>query len=85
MGATRHGLNPFRSEVFRGQTVWRGTVEVFDLTRHSKANRVDWSHADGPDDKDEKFVTVLELPPVESAQDAVKVAVSGEIKAARRK
>ena len=26
-------------EVFRGQTVWKGEVEVFDLTGHPKAKR----------------------------------------------
>lgn len=68
-------------EVFRGQTVWRGVVEVFDLSGHPKAKRAyGWSHKDGPKDQDERFVTVLELPPVDSAQAAVKVAVVADIK-----
>jgi hypothetical protein len=73
-------------EVFRGQTVWKGYVEVFDLTGHPKAKRAyGWSHADGKDDLDEKFVTVLEIPPVESPQTAVKVAIVSEIKKAKAK
>jgi hypothetical protein len=68
-------------EVFRGQTVWRGIVEVFDLTGHPKAKRAyGWSHPDGPDDKNERFVTVLELPPVDSAQAAVKVSIVSDLK-----
>jgi hypothetical protein len=72
-------------EVFRGQTVWRGIVEVFDLAGHPKAKRAyGWSHRDGPQDKDERFVTVLGLPPVDSAQVAVKVAAATEIKQRRK-
>ena len=37
-----------------------------------------WSHADGKDEKGERFVTALEIPPVESPQTAVKVAIVAE-------
>jgi len=38
-------------EIFRGQTVWQGDVEVFDIKDHPKAKRAyGWSHRDGPDD-----------------------------------
>ena len=68
-------------EVFRGRVVWRGVVEVFALTGHSKAKRAyAWSHRAGPDDSDERFVTVLELPPVTSPQTAVKIAIASEAK-----
>jgi hypothetical protein len=68
-------------EVFQGQTVWRGVVEVFALVGHPKALRAyAWSLRDGQDDSDERFVAVLELPPVTSPQMAVKVAVASEIK-----
>jgi hypothetical protein len=68
-------------EVFQGKTVWQGDVEVFDLTGHPKAKRAyAWSHCDGKEDQDERFVAVLELPPVDSAQSAVKVAIVAESK-----
>jgi hypothetical protein len=68
-------------EAFRGQTVWEGDVEVFHLKGHPKAKRAyAWSHCDGKDDKDEQFVAVLEIPPVDSPQTAVKVAVVAEIR-----
>jgi len=63
-------------EVFRGQTVWKGDVEVFDLTGHPKAKRAyGWSHPEGPDDQGERFVTVLEIPPVVSAETAVRASI----------
>ena len=66
-------------EKFKGQTVWQGEVEVFDLIGHPKATRAyGWSHESGKDDKGERFVTVLELPPVESAETAVRAAIMAD-------
>jgi hypothetical protein len=66
-------------EVFRGQTVWRGDVEVFDLTSHPKAKRAyAWSHREGKNDKGERFVAVLEIPPVESAKTAVQASIMAD-------
>ena len=67
-------------EVFRGKTVWEGDVEVFDLTGHPKAKRCyGWSYGEP-----EQFITILELPPVKSAHDAVKVGVAHQIRKARK-
>lgn len=61
-------------EAFQGLTAWQGTVEVFDLIGHPKAKRAYvWQYED--DDKRTKTVTVLEIPPVDSAQTAVKAAI----------
>jgi hypothetical protein len=71
-------------EVFQGQTVWEGAVEVFNLRGHPKARRAyAWSHA--TDDKGKRFVAVLELPPVDSAQSAVKAAIVDEAKKQKAK
>ena len=68
-------------EVFEGRTIWQGEVEVFDLHGHAKAKRAyAWSHLDGKDDSDEKFVAVLEIPPVTSPETAVKVAIVSEVR-----
>lgn len=68
-------------EVFQGKTIWKGKVEVFDLSGHAKAKRAyAWSHLDGKDDSDERFVAVLEIPPVISPETAVKVAIAAEVK-----
>lgn len=69
-------------EVFQGQTAWRGTVEVFDLMGHSKAKRAyAWQYEDGPETK---TVAVLEIPPVDSPETAVKVAIAAKAKSAKK-
>lgn len=63
-------------ELFRGEVAWDGVVETFDLTGHPKAKRC---HAWSYEDKGEtQFVTVLELPPVDSPESAVRVAIAAE-------
>lgn len=72
-------------EVFRGQTVWQGEVEVFDLHGHPKAKRAyAWSHREGPDDRGERFVTVLEIPPVMSPLTAVRVSIVADSKKVKK-
>jgi predicted HicB family RNase H-like nuclease len=53
-------------EVFQGETVWEGIVEVFDLHGHPKANRAyAWAHdTDEPGRK--RNVAVLQIQPVTS-------------------
>jgi hypothetical protein len=68
-------------EIFQGKTVWQGNVEVFDLHDHPKAKRAyAWSHREGKNDEGERFVAVLEIPPVESAVTAVRVQIVKDIK-----
>lgn len=72
-------------EEFNGETLWQGDVEVFNV-RHPRAKRAyAWAHADGEGDRYKRFVAVLGLPPVDSPQTAVKVAIAAEIKNAREK
>jgi hypothetical protein len=79
-GATWRESVPVQ-EVFQGKTIWNGEVEVFDLTGHSKAKRAfGWSHPDGDDNKTERFIAVLEIPPVDSPQTAVKMAIYSDTK-----
>jgi len=68
-------------EVFRGETVWQGDVEVFDLNGHPKAKRTyAWGHLDGAKDERTRFVAVLEIPPVNSAETAVRVQIVKDLK-----
>ena len=63
-------------EVFRGQTAWKGTVEVFALLGHERAKRAyAWQYEDGAETKS---VAVLEIPPVDSPQSAVQVAIAAK-------
>jgi hypothetical protein len=74
------------TEIFGGKTIWKGEVEVFDLTGHPKAKRAyGWSHPEGDNNKGERFVTVLEIPPVDSPETAVKMAIYNDIKQGKLK
>jgi hypothetical protein len=74
------------TEVFQGKTVWEGEVEVFETNDHPKAKRIyAWGHVSGDDDQARRYVCVLELPPVDSPQTAVKAGIMSEIKNARKK
>ena len=56
-------------EVFNGQTIWKGDVEIFDITGHPKAKRCyAWSH--DSDTGKTRYQAVLELPPVDSPETA---------------
>jgi len=66
-------------EMFQGQTVWEGIVEVFDLAGHATAHRVyAWAHETDDPDKPIRHVTVLHLHPIKSAQDAVRAVILQE-------
>ena len=68
------------TEAFQGQTVWAGTVQVYDLIGHPMASRCyAWSHAiEGSENR--MLVTVLHQPPVESPPAAVRAAIVHENK-----
>ena len=71
-------------ETLEGKTVWQGEVEVFDLIHHYKANRCyAWTYQD--DDGRTQYMVVLDLPPVNSAQYAVKSAIAAQVKNKERK
>jgi len=68
-------------EVFHGQTAWEGDVEIFELIDHPKAKRCyAWRYLDG---KTWRYTAVLEIPPVDSAETAVKVAIAASAKVQR--
>ena len=59
-----------------GQTAWEGNVEVFELVGHAKAKRAyAWSYRDGDE---MKSIVVLQIPPVDSAEGAVKVSIANK-------
>ena len=68
-------------EVFQGETVWDGVVEVFDLTGHPKTDRIyAWIHDTDDPEKPKRHVTVLHIPPVVSPRSAVKAAIVQEFR-----
>ncbi len=63
-------------EAFHGETVWDGEVEIFDITGHPKAKRCyAWGYPNEKDPEKLDVVAVLEIPPVDSAETAVKAAI----------
>lgn len=63
-------------EMFGTQTVWEGVVEVFQITGHPKAKRCyAWSYSDRGEIQ---FATALEIPPVISAQTAVRAVIASQ-------
>ena len=64
-------------ERFNEETVWEGIAETFDLQEHPKAKRAyAWERWGEPGDKREpEYTVVLGIPPVNSANDAIKAAI----------
>lgn len=68
-------------ETFRGQVVWSGVVEVFELTGHPKAKHCyAWGHRAGRGDNRSRYVIVLKMPPVDSPEAAVKASIASEFR-----
>ena len=64
-------------ETFQGTTVWKGVVEVFALKGHPKAGLAyAWSHE--TDDGKRRYIAVLGVDPIKSAQDAVQGSIAVE-------
>lgn len=65
-------------ETFQGKTAWEGVVEAFKLEGHLKAIKA-YAWAFDKDGKPE-YITVLEIPPVDSARKAVQAYVVSVVK-----
>jgi hypothetical protein len=64
-------------EGWKDAVVWEGEVEVFQLESHPKAKRAyGWRNCECD------FTAVLEIPPVDSPNTAVKVAIAAKAKQA---
>jgi hypothetical protein len=72
-------------EVFQGQTVWDGIVEVFDLKGHPKTHTAyAWLHDTGDPEKPKQQVTVLHIPPAISPITAVRAFIVQEFRNAQQ-
>src|ERR1035441_5631876 len=82
--ASRHVETVPVKEVFGGETVWEGNVEVFDLSGHPKATRAyAWAHDTDDPKNPRRHVTVLHIPPVTSPVMAVKAAIQQELRSGK--
>lgn len=69
------------TEMFGDKIAWQGEVEVFHLKNSPKAKRCyAWGYK--PDDGKGgwQITTVLEIPPVGSPIDAVRVAIASKVR-----
>jgi len=72
-------------ETFQGQTVWRGSVEVFEIQHPSGAKRAyGWAYADLEGDLQTAYMTILGVAPIHGAQDAVRAAICAVAKGEMR-
>ncbi len=68
-------------EVFEGETIWEGEVEVFDLDDHPDASRIfAWAYDYEDTEKPTQHVTVLQIPPATTPENAVRAAIVSEFK-----
>lgn len=66
-------------EIFQGQTVWDGVVEVFDLMRHPFASKVyAWTHHTDDPQNPRRHLTVLNIDPITSPRMAVRAEIIQE-------
>jgi hypothetical protein len=67
-------------EMHGPDVAWEGTVSVFDLAGHPKANRAyAWSY-ELPDGR-RRFFAVLHIPPIIGPVEAVRAAIVAEARA----
>jgi len=60
--------------VWEGKSIWKGIVDLFELIGHPKAEHCyAWRFYD---DHQWRYTTVLDIPPVKSAETAVQVAIA---------
>jgi hypothetical protein len=72
----KHAASVPVHEVFQGKTIWKGTVEVFDLIGHPDAKLAyAWGHAEKDTGNEVRIVTILGVPPVDSARKAVQMSI----------
>ena len=70
-------------EKFGLDTVWEGTVSIFDLKGHPKTNKCyAWSSAIDGSSK-HRYYAVLHIPPVDSPEKAVRASIVQDHKEGR--
>jgi len=67
-------------ERFEGMRVWDGVVETFQLEGNSRAKRAYAWVTPASQGKEPEYKIVLGVPPVNSAQEAVRAAVLADFK-----
>jgi hypothetical protein len=66
-------------EVFKGKTVWEGPVHVFKVKHPQTDTCYAWTES-VKDSKRRRLFTVLSIPPINSALDAVRASIMSDYK-----
>jgi hypothetical protein len=66
-------------EGFEGQTVWEGTVHVFNIDHPDSDTCYAWSSSID-DSKERQYYAVLKIPPVDSPINAVRASIVSDHK-----
>lgn len=78
-----HGCNATHSEsvpvkeTFQGETVWEGTVEVFDIDHDEASQAYAWQF---PEDGDTRYVAILGKSSVDTPSKAVQAYIVSQSK-----
>jgi aminoglycoside phosphotransferase (APT) family kinase protein len=70
-------------ETFRGETVWEGQVEVFDVDHPQTSRIYAWSHDTDDPASPRRHVTVLHLPPAITPLRAVQASIVSDVREAQ--
>jgi aminoglycoside phosphotransferase (APT) family kinase protein len=70
-------------ETFRGETVWEGHVEVFDVDHPQTSRIYAWSHDTDDPSNPRRHVTVLHLPPAITPLRAVQASIVSDVREAQ--
>jgi hypothetical protein len=70
-------------EKFGAETVWEGVVAVFEIKGHDKADKCYAWSSPIEGSKKRRFYAVLNIPPVDSPQKAVRAAIVHDHKKGR--
>lgn len=75
-----HKMSVGVKESYQNQTVWEGTVHIFDIEGHPDTDTCyAWSSPIEGSDK-RKFYAVLHIPPIDSPQAAVRASIVADYK-----
>lgn len=67
-------------EMFGSDAVWEGTVSVFELKGHPQATKAYAWSSPIEGSKKRRFYAVLNIPPVDSPEKAVKASIVHDFK-----
>jgi len=72
----RHIVSEEVDDLFQGEVAWDAVVAIFELEDYPKAKRCyAWAHIE---DGGPQYTTVLEIPPVNSAESALEVSIAAK-------